>query len=92
MPARGPNLNAAYAERFVRSVLDECLSKVIPLGEKHPRELLQEFLAHYHRERNHRGLANRLIGPSNDITTTSGLIARRIRIGGLLNVSVQGWG
>jgi putative transposase len=32
LPARSPNLNA-YAERFVRSVRDECLSNVIPLGE-----------------------------------------------------------
>jgi putative transposase len=72
------------ADRF-GSVRDECLSKVIALGEKHLRELLREFLAHYHRERNHQGVANRLIEPSNDNTTTSGRIARRIRIGGLPN-------
>jgi hypothetical protein len=32
LPPRSPNLNA-YAERRVRSVRDECLSKVIPIGQ-----------------------------------------------------------
>jgi transposase InsO family protein len=73
----------AFAERFVRSVRDDCLSKVIPLGEKHLRELLREYGAHYHAERNHQGLANRLVEPSNDNAT--GRIVRRKRIGGMLN-------
>jgi putative transposase len=84
LPACSSNLNA-YADRFVRSVRDECLSKVIPLGEKHLRELLREFLAHYHGERNHQGLGNRLIEPPNDNTTTSGRIVHRKRNRDLLN-------
>ena len=31
LPPRSPNMNA-YAERFVRSIKDECLSKLIPIG------------------------------------------------------------
>jgi transposase InsO family protein len=88
LPARSPNPNA-FAERFVRSVRDECLSKVVALGERHLRELLREFLAHYLAERNHQGLANRLIEPSNNNATTLGRIARRKRIGGLLNYYYQ---
>jgi putative transposase len=84
LPARSPNLNA-FAERFVRSARDECLSKVIPLGEKHLRELLREFVAHYHVERNHQGLGNKLIEPSNDNSAMAGHVLRRKRIGGLLN-------
>ena len=61
-PARAPNCNA-YAERFVRSVKEECLNRVVPLGERHLRQTLQEFATHYHRERNHQGLANELIEP-----------------------------
>ena len=38
---RSPNLNA-YAERFVRSIKDECLSRVVPLGEGHLRRLVYE--------------------------------------------------
>jgi hypothetical protein len=56
---------------------------VVPLGETHLRKLLREFLAHYHAERNHQGLANRLVEPSNDNAT--GRIVRRKRIGGVLN-------
>ena len=59
-PERAPNANA-YAERFVRSIKEECLDRMIPLGERHFRHALTEFVEHYHRERNHQGLDNRLI-------------------------------
>jgi transposase InsO family protein len=52
LPARSPNLNA-YAERFVRSIRQECLRHIIPLGERHLRTVVAEFVAHYHAERNH---------------------------------------
>lgn len=84
LPARSPNLNA-YAERFVRSIRDECLSKVVPLGERHLRELVHEFVAHYHGERNHQGLGNELIEPSNDNAAATGPILRCKRLGGMLN-------
>ena len=50
--ARSPDLNA-YAERFVRSIKSECLSQIIPLGERHLRNAVKEFTEHYHFERNH---------------------------------------
>jgi putative transposase len=59
-PYQAPNANA-YAERFVRSIKEECLSRVIPLGEHHLRRTIAQFVAHYHRERNHQGLENELI-------------------------------
>lgn len=60
LPPRSPNLNA-YAERFVRSIKEECLSKIIPIGERHLRKVIEEYTAHYHLERNHQGLDNQLI-------------------------------
>src|SRR6478609_3689094 len=57
LPACSPNLNA-YAERWVRSVKEECLSKVILLGERSLRRALNEFVEHYHAERNHQGKGN----------------------------------
>ncbi|MFT4551305.1 MAG: putative transposase [Verrucomicrobiales bacterium] len=60
LPPRSPNLNAD-AERFVRSIKDECLSRVLVLGERHLRVLVREYVEHYHRERNHQGLENRLL-------------------------------
>ncbi len=59
-PFQAPNANA-YAERFVRSIKHECLDRMVPLGERHFRRALKEFVDHYHRERNHQGLENRLI-------------------------------
>jgi hypothetical protein len=58
--ARAPNANV-YAERFVRSIKEECLDRLIPFGERHFWYVIAEFVDRYHRERNHQGLANRLI-------------------------------
>ena len=60
LPPKSPNLNA-YAERFVRSMKEECLSRVVPLGEGHVRLLVGEDVDHSHRERNHQGLDNQLL-------------------------------
>ena len=59
-PFHAPNANA-YAERFVRSIKHECLDGLVPLGERHLRRALRDFVDHYHRQRNHQGLENRLI-------------------------------
>jgi putative transposase len=59
-PVRAPNANA-YAERFVRSIKEECLDRMIPMGERHSRHAVTEFVEQYHRERNHQGLENQLI-------------------------------
>jgi hypothetical protein len=60
LPAQSPDLNC-YAKRWVRPVKSVCLSRVIPLGERHLRQLLSEYLLHFfHREGNHQGLHNRI--------------------------------
>ena len=53
-PERAPNANA-YAERFVRSIKEECLDRLIPIGDRHFRRAVAEYVAHYHGERNHEG-------------------------------------
>ena len=82
-PFQAPNANA-YAERFVRSIKHECLDRMVPLGERHFRRALKEFVDHYHRERNHQGLENRLID-GDAPRRRAGRIRRRPRLGGLLN-------
>ena len=62
LPARSPNLNA-YAERWVRSVKEECLSKVILFGERSLRRALSDYVDHFHAERNHQGKGNVLLFP-----------------------------
>ena len=82
-PFRAPNCNA-YAERFVRAIKEECLNRVIPLGERHFRWTVAEFVAHYHNERNHQGLGNDLID-SLQQQPPSGLVRRKQRLGGILS-------
>jgi putative transposase len=92
LPARSPNLNA-YAERFVRSIKSECLRRVNPLGERHLRLLVAEYVEHYHLERNHQGLDNMLIDrvekrAAND--NSSAPIKCRERLGGTLRYYYRG--
>ena len=84
LPARSPDLNA-YAERFVLSIKSECLSKMVPLGERHLRRAVIEFVEHYHVERNHQGLENQLITKSATLANDNSPVLRRERLGGLLN-------
>jgi putative transposase len=62
LPPRSPNLNA-YAERWIRGMRDEYLSKMIPIGQGMLHRALREYVAHHHLERNHQGLGNALITP-----------------------------
>jgi transposase InsO family protein len=84
LPPRSPNLNA-YAERFVLSIKSECLDRIVPLGEGHLRRAVSEFVAHYHGERNHQGLENRLIAGAPEPANTNGRVVRCERLGGVLN-------
>jgi transposase InsO family protein len=84
LPPRSPNLNA-YAERFVRSIKESCLERMILFGEESLRSAIQNFVAHYHAERNHQGLANQLISPEAGHLDNAGEVQRRQRLGGMLN-------
>jgi putative transposase len=78
----------SVAERFVLSIKSECLSKLVPLGERHLRRAVSEYVAHYHRERNHQGVGNRLLTPGEPAVRPangSAPVERRERLGGLLN-------
>jgi transposase InsO family protein len=84
LPPRSPNLNA-HAERFVRTIKGSCLERMILFGEVSLRTAIHNFVAHYHAERNHQGLGNRLIIPQAGRLATAGPIPRRQRLGGMLN-------
>jgi transposase InsO family protein len=84
LPSRSPNLNA-YAESFVRSIKHECLRHIIPLGERHLRAVLRDFVDHYHGERNHQGLGNVIPFPSRHSASPVGHIGRHERLGGILS-------
>ena len=85
LPPRSPNLNA-YAERWVRSVKEECLAKLILLGEGSLRRALRHYEAHYHEERNHQGKDNILLFPlpTRAVRGEQEKVRCRERLGGLL--------
>jgi putative transposase len=84
LPARSPNLNA-YAERWVRSVKDEALSRLILFGEHSLRHALNEYVAHYHAERPHQGKGNVVLFPAvRQGNERAGPIHCHERLGGLL--------
>src|SRR5204863_7981319 len=84
LPACSPNLNA-YAERWVRSVKEECLCKVILFGERSLRRALSEYVDHFHAERNHQGKGNVLLFPRDTVARPVGSVQCRERLGGLLH-------
>src|SRR2546422_338358 len=83
LPPRSPNLNA-HCERFVRSIKEEALGQMVILGERALYYAIQQYLTHYHMERNHQGLENRLIARE-DVGGQTGPVVRRERLGGLLS-------
>jgi putative transposase len=83
LPPRSPNLNA-FVERLVRSIKEECLSKLLLFGEEALKKALSEYVHHYHKERNHQGVENRLLFPEIQ-PTSKGSVERKQRMGGLLN-------
>jgi len=83
LPPRSPNLNA-YAERFVRTIKESCLDRMILFGEAGLRRAIREFIEHYHYERNHQALGNRLIVPCEPAAAAGRPIHCRERLGGML--------
>jgi hypothetical protein len=83
LPARSPNLNA-HAERLVRSIKESCLKQLVLIGEPSLRRAVAQFVVHYHQERNHQGLENKLIRPEFNPLPSKGTIRCRKRLGGLL--------
>ena len=83
LPPRSPNLNA-YAERFIRSIQEECTDRMIFFGERSLRRALSEYLAHYLSERPHQGLDNKLVEPDERARREDGDIRCVKRLGGML--------
>ena len=73
----------ACAERVVRSIKEECLDRMILIGEGSLRRAVGQFCGHYHHERNHQGLGNKIIEPEFG-SVGEGEVNRRERLGGLL--------
>jgi putative transposase len=84
LPPQSPNLNA-HCERFVRSIKEEALARMVMLGERSLDYAIHQYLSHYHAERNHQGLDNQLITQEGEVSNQTGPVVRRERLGGLLS-------
>ncbi len=86
LPARSPDLNA-FAERWVRSVKEECLNHLILLGPLSLIKAIKEYLEHFHHERAHQGLGNTIPFPltPKSVPRETSKLQRKSRLGGLLN-------
>jgi len=82
-PYRAPNCNA-YAERFVRSIKEECLNRMVIFGEGSLRRAIHEFVQHYHLERPHQGLGNEVISRDERLPTSGPEVRCEERLGGIL--------
>jgi transposase InsO family protein len=80
-----PNANA-HAERFVRTLREECQDWLLILGQRHLEPLLREYVNHYNRERPHRALELRAPEPSPQVIPLDARhqtpVCRRDRLGG----------
>ena len=83
LPPRSPNLNS-HLERFHLRLKSECLDKMIFFGERSLRNACTEYLVHYHQERNHQGLDNKIIEPREEVGAITGTIECRERLGGIV--------
>ena len=68
----------------MRSVKEEALERMVFVGETMLRRATRKYLLHYHEERNHQGLANKIIQPGDEVGSRDGEILCRERLGGLL--------
>ena len=84
LPPHSPNLNA-HIERFVRSIKEEALARMVVAGQGAMDYVIRQYLSHYHTERNHQGLDNQLLRPEPGMGSDRGQVKRRERLGGLLS-------
>ena len=83
LPPRSPKMNANI-ERFMHSLKEECLDRMIFFGEKSLQTATSNYVDHYLRERNHQGMDNRLLIPGREVGEKAGDVMCRERLGGLL--------
>ena len=89
IPPRSPRANA-FAERFIRTVRAECTDRMLIVGQRHLRDVLDEFIEHYNAGRSHQGQGTGLRAPNDDpcviaLPAPTARIQRRTVLGGLIH-------
>ncbi len=81
LPPKNPNLNS-HLERYFGSLKSD--ASMIFFGQRPLERAVREYVEHYHGERNHQGLGNRLIDPGEQVGQSDGEVECSERLGGLL--------
>ena len=82
-PVRAPNANA-YAERWVRTVREECLDHLLILNQTHLRRVLKTYTEYYNEARPHQGIGQRIPVPQ-ELSPCTGTVKHRKVLGGIIN-------
>ena len=82
-PIKAPNANA-FAERWVRSIREECLDKLIVVNQKHLRHVVREYINYYNTRRPHQGIHQQSPLPRSELPE-NGVVKRRKVLGGIIN-------
>ena len=82
-PFRAPRANAV-AERWVRSVREECLDQLIILNAAHLRYVLHEYEGYFNMARPHQNIRLKIPDPPPQ-DSTNGTVRRRDLLGGVLH-------
>ena len=83
-PVRSPKANA-YAERFVRTIRQECLDHLLVVSRRHLESVLADYVRHYNQARPHRGLQLAQPVPRPFTPITDGKVIRRDILGGVIH-------
>jgi len=81
-PFQAPNANA-HAERWVRTVREECLDHILITGSSHLKRVLVEYPNYYNTSRPHQGIDNQTPIPHQQ--RSIGPIHRKKILGGIIN-------
>ena len=82
-PYRAPNANS-YAERWIRSVREECLDKLLIINQAHLRRLMREYITFFNTARPHQGLEQQIPVPKIG-HEHAGSVRSRAVLGGIIH-------
>ena len=83
LPYRAPNANA-FAERWVRTIREECLDKILVINQAHLRQILKTYISHYNHARPHQGISQQSPIPFQKLEPGGNIRSRDV-LGGIIH-------
>ncbi len=83
IPHHAPDANA-FAERWIRSVREECLDKVLIINQAHLRRVMREYIAFFNTARPHQGINQQIPVPPASRAARGPVRCRKV-LGGIIH-------